>query len=204
MMAKALSSGLALAAVVIAVGGCGSSHSDANVPSLRHASGTSTQVQHAAAALHAAAQCIRDHGVPSYADPVVGPGNAVYADQRSLENVSQTVLEGVRQACRDLAAAANWDPSERPHPTAQMLRDGVHEAQCFRVHGLPNWPDPRPTDTFDPGHGFQVNDSAFAGAVSPGANPKQSSAFRDAATACRAEIDATTRDSQLANLAHGQ
>jgi hypothetical protein len=154
--------------------------------------------------LHAAAECIREHGVPDYQDPVVGPGDVVYSDQRSLEKVPPSVVNDVEQACRSLAAAANWDPSQRPHPTAQMLRDGVREAQCFRAHGLPNWPDPKPSDTFDPGHGFQVTDSAFAGAVAPGQNPKQSPVFQNVASACRTEIDATTRDSQLSNLAHGQ
>jgi hypothetical protein len=194
----------AVAAFAITVAACGSSHSNAGVPSLGHGTSTNTSGQHNAVALHAAAQCIRDHGVPNYADPVIGPGNVVYSDQRSFEKVSPATVSGVRSACQSLVAAANWDPTERPHPPAQMVRDGVREAECFRAHGLPNWPDPKPTDTFDPGHGFQVTESAFAGAVAPGENPKQSPVFQNVARACQAEVDATTRDSQLSNLAHGQ
>jgi hypothetical protein len=189
---------------LLALAGCGGGASSAGVPSLGGRTGSNTSGEHNGQALHAAAQCIRENGVPNYADPVIGPGNIVYSDQRSLEKVSGATLNAVETACRPLVAAANWDPAERPHPPPQMVRDGVREAACLRAHGLPNWPDPKPTDTFDPGHGFQVNESAFAGAVAPGQNPKQSNAFRNAAQACRAEIDATSRDSQLSNLARGQ
>jgi hypothetical protein len=204
MRARFISPVAAVGVAVLAVAGCGGSHSAGSVPSLQGSAGSQAHAHHNSTALHAAAQCIRDNGVPNYADPVIGPGDVVYADQRSLEKVSDSVVNNVRRACSALAAAANWDPSERPHPTAQMLRDGVREAQCLRAHGLPNWPDPQPSDTFDPGHGFQVNGDAFAGAVAPGENPKQSAAFRNAAAACQSEIEATMRDSQLANLAHGQ
>ena len=36
------------------------------------------------AALHAAAQCIRQHGIPSYADPVLTARGQVYSDSRSI------------------------------------------------------------------------------------------------------------------------
>ena len=206
MMTRFLArSAVVLVAVVASVGAgaCGSSHTSASVPSLQ-SRGSAAGARHNAAALHTAAQCIRDHGIPNYQDPVVGPGQIVYTDQRNLEKASGSVLQNARSACRELVAQANFDPSQRPHPPAQMVRDGVREAQCLRAHGLPNWPDPSPSDTFDPGHGFQVTDAAFAGAVPPGANPKQSSAFQTAITACRAENDAVQRDSQLSSLAHGQ
>jgi hypothetical protein len=196
--------GFAAAAVAVlgAASACGGSDSSASVPTLHQQANASAH--HNAAALHAAAQCLRDHGIPDYQDPVVGPGEVVYTDQRNLERASRDVEQGALQACRSLIAQANFDPTERPHPPAQMVRDGVREAQCLRSHGLPNWPDPKPTDTFDPGHGFQVTDAAFAGAVPAGANPKQSSAFQNAIAACQSEGEAVSRDSQLSNLAHGQ
>jgi len=162
--------------------------------------------------LHAAAECIRRHGIPAYADPVVAPDGTVYSDQRSLEAAQPSSRGGVGNksavpqaitACRTEIAAANFHPAQRPHPTAQMLRDGVKEAECFRANGLPHWPDPKATDTFDPGHGFQVSGGAFAGAVPPGSNPKASAVFQHAAQACQAEIEAPTRDSSLSSLATG-
>jgi hypothetical protein len=182
---------------------CGGSSPSATVPSLGHRADDAAG-GHNAGALHAAAQCIRDHGIPNYQDPVVGPGQVVYTDQRNLEKADRAVAQTALDACRPQIAAANFEPSQAPHPPDQMVRDGVREAQCFRAHGLPNWPDPKPTDTFDPGHGFQVTDAAFAGAVAPGENPKQSSAFQQAITACTRESEAVQRDSQLSNLAHGQ
>jgi hypothetical protein len=193
----------ATALVALALAACGGTDSSAGVPTLQHGANASS-TRHNSAALHAAAQCIRDHGIQNYQDPVVGPGEVVYTDQRNLEKAGDAVVQAALAACRSVIAQANFDPTERPHPPAQMVRDGVREAQCLRAHGLPNWPDPKPTDTFDPGHGFQVTDAAFAGAVPAGANPKQSSAFQGAIQACMAESDAVSRDSELSSLAHGQ
>jgi hypothetical protein len=195
--------GAVVAATVVATA-CSGSGTSAGVPSLHGQHPGSGTGGHNAAALHAAAQCIRDHGIPSYQDPAVGPGDVVYTDQRNLERVGSDVVRQAMAACRSVVARADFDPAQAPHPPAQMVRDGVREAQCFRAHGLPNWPDPKPTDTFDPGHGFQVTDAAFAGAVPPGANPKQSTAFRGAIQACQRESEAVSRDSQLSSLAHGQ
>ena len=201
---RRVSGGLCVAALAgLAVASCGGSGSSAGVPSLHH-DNAATATGHNARALHAAAQCLRDHGISNYADPVVGPGQVVYTDQRSLDKVGDAVVQAAMSACRSLIGQANFDPTQRPHPPAQMVRDGVREAQCLRAHGLPNWPDPKPTDTFDPGHGFQVTDAAFAGAVPPGANPKLSSVFQHAIAACQTETQAVSRDSQLSNLAHGQ
>ena len=188
----------------LTLAGCAGSHSSASVPSLGGSGAPGGSTRHNAAALHTAAQCIRDHGIPNYADPVIGPGDVVYTDQRDLEKASDAAVGAARAACRAIVAQANFDPTQRPHPPAQMVRDGVREAQCLRAHGLPNWPDPKPTDTFDPGHGFQVTEAAFAGAVPPGANPKQSAAFQTAIQACRSEADAVEHDSQLSSLAQGR
>ena len=199
------SDGLIVAVLAcLALASCGGSGSSAGVPSLHHNNAAASSTDRNAQALHAAAQCLRDHGIPNYADPVIGPGQVVYTDQRTLENVGGAVVHAATRACRSLIGQANFDPSQRPHPPAQMVRDGVREAQCLRAHGLPNWPDPKATDSFDPGHGFQVSDEAFAGAVPAGANPKASSVFQHAIKACQTETKAEINDSQLSNLAHGQ
>ena len=197
---------LVLVGVTLMLGACGASSHDSGVPTLSASNGNATDSgsRPSTSALHAAAQCIRDHGIPAYQDPAVGPDFTIYADQRSLEKASDAAVQQARTQCSALIAAAHFDPARRPHPPAQMVRDGVREAQCFRAHGLPNWPDPKPTDTFDPGHGFQVDISAFAGAVAPGQNPKQSRAFQQAIHACMTQSEAVSADSQLSNLAHGR
>lgn len=71
---------------------CSSSHPAAKVPSLAgsgSASGSAAGGQGAGrvAALRAAAQCIRDHGVPRYQDPVLTADGHVYTDARSIEEL---------------------------------------------------------------------------------------------------------------------
>jgi len=196
----------ALTVVGIGLGlvGCGGSSHAGGVPTLQGSHANSTAHGPSLQALHQAAQCIRTHGIPNYADPTVGPAFTIYTDQRDLENSTSMMVRQAMSACRTEITAANFDPNQRPHPPAQMVRDGVREAQCLRAHGLPNWPDPKASDTFDPGHGFQVNGNAFAGAVPAGANPKASPAFQNAIRACSAEGEAVSRDSELSNLARGQ
>jgi hypothetical protein len=189
-------------AAIATLAACGAS-GGAGVPTLRGTPNGASST-HQGAALHAAAQCIRDHGIPDYADPVIGPGDVVYADQRDLENAGDAAVASAVAACQTLISRANFDPTTRPVPPPQMVRDGVRVAACLRAHGLPNWPDPNPHTGFDPGHGFQVDASAFAGAVSAGQNPKASAVYQAAYHACQTLIQTEIRDSQLSNLAHGQ
>ena len=71
-----------------------------------------------AAALHAAAQCIRQHGIPGYADPVLTPSGQVYTDTRSFQDVPQSVANAVQHACRALIATAGLNPSPSRPPAA--------------------------------------------------------------------------------------
>jgi len=52
------------------------------------------------------AQCIRQHGIPSFADPVLTPGGAVYSDSRSIQDASQATSSAVTAACGALVVAA--------------------------------------------------------------------------------------------------
>src|SRR5215467_3272912 len=95
--------------------------------------------QDRAAALHAAGECIRQHGVPSYQDPVLTPEGQVFTDQRSLQNASRTTLQAVEQACRSLVATAGFDPASEPPAPPRLVEAGVRAAQCLRAHGLPDY-----------------------------------------------------------------
>jgi hypothetical protein len=194
-MAGLLGGGVLTVGALVA---CGSSPST-GVPSL---AGATAAVSHGSQAqgLHAAAQCIRDHGVPAYPDPVVAPDGSVYTDQRSLQDASENnrnFIDAIRTACQSLFAAANFNPENEPKATPALVRAGVQAAQCMRAHGLPNYRDPTASSTFTPGHGFGLT----ADQLPPGG--KTNGIVQRAAQACRALIDAELNASSLSNLSHG-
>jgi hypothetical protein len=148
-----------------------------------------------AAALHAAARCLRQHGIPSYQDPVLTPGGQVYTDSRSIQDAPQQVLDAAHQACAALLAAADLVPdSEAPAPP-QLVQAGVRSAGCMRAHGLPNVQDPTAQTPYTPGHGFGYTASEMS------AGGKLDPAFQHAAQVCRSLLDAEIRASTLASLA---
>ena len=181
--------------------GCGSSGPGSpGVPALSRAAGQGAQGTAGqgsgvrAAALHAAAQCIRQHGIPSYADPVLTASGQVYSDSRSIQDAPQPVLSAVQQACGTLAAQAGLNPLSEPPAPPQLVEAGVRSAGCLRAHGLPDVHDPTAQSPYTPGHGFGLSaDEVPAGGK---ANP----AYQAAAHACRAILDAEIRASTLASL----
>lgn len=151
-------------------------------------------------ALHAAAQCIREHGVPAYQDPVVAPDGSVYTDQRSVQDAAKDdrqFLDQIRNACRAQIAAANFNPANEPKATPAMVQAGVRAAQCLRSHGVPNYRDPTASSPFTPGHGFGLTGDELP------AGGKASGVFQQAVAACRHQIDAEIQASTLQNLSHG-
>jgi hypothetical protein len=190
-----------LAAGVLAAGimaGCSATPS-MSVPSLAGATASANHGTNAQA-LHAAAQCIRDHGVPAYPDPVIAPDGSVYTDQRSLQDASKdsrAFFDPIRAACQSLFAAANFNPNNEPKPTPALVQAGVRAAQCMRAHGLPNYRDPTANTPFTPGHGFGLTlDQLPAGG-------KASPVMQQALHACVAQIDAELNASKLSSLSHG-
>ena len=149
-----------------------------------------------AAALHAAAQCIRQHGVPSYADPVLTASGQVYSDSRSIQDAPQPVLNAVQQACGTLAARAGLNPSYEPPAPPQLVEAGVRAAGCMRAHSLPNFRDPTAQSPYTPGHGFGITGDEIP------AGGKLNPAYQAAASACRALLDAEIRASTLASLSN--
>ena len=114
---------LAASAVVLMAGCSGSGGASPTVPSLSQgaaaAQGNGGQPAGGsgaarASALHAAAQCIRQHGIPGYADPVLTPGGQVYSDSRSIQDASQSVFAAVLRACQTLLTQADLNPGNEP------------------------------------------------------------------------------------------
>ena len=147
-----------------------------------------------AAALHAAAQCIRQHGVPSYADPVLTASGQVYSDSRSIQNAPEGTISAVQQACGALAARAGLNPGQEPPAPPQLVQAGVRAAACMRAHGLPDDQDPTARTPYTPGHGFGMTASEVP------AGGKASPVYQRAAQACRSLLDDEIRASTLASL----
>ena len=208
---------IAVLAGGLLLAGCGSSGSSSPaVPSLSQAAGQGSQAAgHGAsgspgasaqaessqgswagrgAELHAAAQCIRQHGIPAYTDPVLTASGQVYTDSRSFDNAPRPVLDALQQACGALAARAGLSPDAEPPAPPQLIQAGVRSAECLRAHGLLNVQDPTAQTDYTPGHGF-----GFTRGEIP-ADGKADPVYQAAAHACRAILDAEIRASTLASL----
>src|SRR2546423_1950467 len=156
--------GTAVCAALIVLAACSSSHHGSTVPSLHGAtapgqpgsgspSGSKSGARSGpsvgagagrAAALHAAAQCIRTHGVPTYQDPVLTADGHVYTDARSIQNLGEaskpsakgggsgggnTVLDTIRQACGPQLTAAGFLPDDESPAPPQLVQAGVVAAR---------------------------------------------------------------------------
>ena len=192
--AASMLAGLMLAMPGLLATGCGGSASPASVPSLSGAASGHAAGGGRAGQLRAAALCIRQHGIPGYANPVLTPSGAVYSDARSIQDASQPVLGAVRAACGALLARAQLNPQSEPPPPPQLVQAGVHAAACSRSHGLPNDADPTARTPYTPGHGFGLS----AGEVPAGG--KLSHGFQEAGRACQRQIAAEIRASTLSSL----
>ena len=149
------------------------------------------------AALHAAAECLRQHGVSNFADPVVGANGQVFTDTRPLESLEpRGAADAVREACRTQLGAANWNPEQQPPAPAALVAAGVRAARCLREHGLPDMHDPTASSNYTPGHGFGIT----GGELPPGAD-KGTPVVQQAFQACRSLLDAEIRASTLTELA---
>ena len=183
-------------AAMLTVGCSGSGSAPPTVPTI--AQGTAAAAAGSssarASALHAAAQCIRQHGIPGYTDPVLTPSGQVYSDLRPIQFASQSVLDAVHRACGTLLARADLNPENEPPAPPQLVQAGVRSAECLRTHGMPNVTDPTAQSSYTPGHGFGMSGSE----VPPGG--KLSPVWQHAVRACRSQLGAEISASTLASL----
>lgn len=146
------------------------------------------------AKLHAAADCIRQHGIPTYKDPVLTSDGHVYTDARSVQDASDATMHAVQAACATQISAAGFQPDEQAPAPPAMVQAGVKAAQCLRANGLPHVKDPTGATLFTPGHGFGVTQDEMP------SGGKQDPTVQRAFTACRALLDAEIRLSTLESL----
>jgi hypothetical protein len=148
------------------------------------------------AKLHAAAQCIRQHGAPNYQDPVLTADGYVYTDDVAMRDLSGDQLTALTNACQDLIHAANFAIRDQGPPPPALIQAGVKSAQCLRANGLTNMKDPTAQSHFSPGKGFGLSPDE----VPPGG--KENPIFQRAVGACRPILDAEASASSLGNLGH--
>jgi hypothetical protein len=192
-LAAGLAAGILTAGLALAACG-GSGGPAAGVPSLGPAAATvGTGSQGPAGNLHAAGQCVREHGIPGFADPVRTSGGAAYSDLRSIEDAPAAALNAVRAACGDLLARAGLNPEHEPPAPPALVQAGVRAAECERAHGLPGMQDPTARTRYTPGHGFGLTTSEVPGG-------KLGHGFQEAGRACHVQIDAEIRASTLSSL----
>jgi hypothetical protein len=194
-LAAGLAAGILTAGLALA--GCGGpGGAGAAVPSLGHAAGaggSGSGSQDASGNLHGAAQCVREHGIPGFADPVRTPSGAVYSDLRSIQDAPAAALNAVRAACSGLLTQAGLNPEKEPPAPPALVQAGVRAAACERAHGLPTMQDPTARTPYTPGHGFGLTASEVPGG-------KLGQGFQEAGRACHVQIDAEIRSSTLSSL----
>jgi hypothetical protein len=219
---------LVLAAIaVLSIGGCAANQPESTVPNLTPAVGAASaggatpspgasgsaqsrpRVGYSTsrvAQLHAAAQCIREHGIPNYQDPVLTADGRVYTDGRALHDAygrqpqaqQEAAENALRNACGQLFVAAGLQPDDQSPAPAQLVQAGVRAARCLRAHGLPNYRDPTADSEFTPGHGFGMTPDELP---NNGALGKTDPLVQQAFTACRQLLDTEIVASSLGNLA---
>jgi hypothetical protein len=144
--------------------------------------------------LHAAGQCIREHGAPNYQDPLLTADGYVYSDSVALRGLEQPQLTAIDTACHDLIRAAKFSVHDQGPAPLKLIQAGVKSAQCMRANGLPDYQDPTANSRFAPGKGFGLN------AQSLPAGGKADPTVRRALDACRSVLDEEAALSSLGNL----
>jgi hypothetical protein len=90
-------------------------------------------------------QCARQHGLPTFPDPVWKDGSLEFgADADQIKNQIRQLPDECTSVLDQLPASGH----RKPPPTAEDLRRLAQFAQCLRQHGIPEWPDPKSDGTF--------------------------------------------------------
>ncbi len=94
-------------------------------------------------------QCLRGHGVPNFPDPVQTPSGG-YGYRTSGIDPNSAAFQGALLACKALPSP--WNSAGRQLSPAQQ-QVWLNWAQCIRVHGVPDFPDPTfsGSEVHDPG-----------------------------------------------------
>jgi hypothetical protein len=115
------------------------------------------------------AQCVRDHGHPTFADPVLTNGKLDFPNGQD----NKQIASDVQGACGAILDQLPPSISRRQQSvSAADLQHLIQFAQCLRQNGMPEWPDPK-------------SDGTFPIIGTPLAAEGKSQRFITAATACK-------------------
>jgi hypothetical protein len=96
----------------------------------------------------ALAQCMRDHGLPTFPDPSASEGFS----SSVLPMVDSSQGQAAYGDCRHLLAGGGPSISQLQQASQQIAQKEAQElptlvkfSECMRSHGVPNYPDPTPT-----------------------------------------------------------
>ena len=116
-------------------------------------------------------QCIRNHGVPNFPDPVQTPDGG-YGYRTQGIDPNSAAFQGALQACKALPSP--WNSTGAQLSPAQQ-QAWLNWARCIRAHGQPNFSDP----TFS---GIEVHD------IGVGSNSPQLQSAMDACKSQRPSV----------------
>jgi hypothetical protein len=151
-MTRTLTTALPLATFALVFTACSGASS---TPRVATASGATAGVHTTASAsvtqlIHTAAQCLRDHGIPNFPDPVVDTHGNIQYDDQLIKSLPAAVSEAAQLACQtQINAAQSSASAARPPATPQEIQQATQFAQCMRQHGWPNFPDPDSHASFE-------------------------------------------------------
>jgi hypothetical protein len=90
---------------------------------------------------------MRSHGDPNQSDPTIDAHGVIYITMRNVSEALSSEVHGnsgpcsqYEQQAENALRAAN--PVPAPPDEAQQLK----YAECMRANGVPNYPDPKPTE----------------------------------------------------------
>jgi hypothetical protein len=137
---------LSILAGAVACGGGSTPHvASAIAAGASHPSGAGTRASHRSTTqlIHTAAECLRQHGVPNFPDPILDSHGQIQIDDQVIKSVPIAVAQAAEHSCASqIDAAQAAAEAIRPVATAQEIQQATQFAHCMRQHGWPNFPDP--------------------------------------------------------------
>lgn len=112
------------------------------------------------------AACVRTHGDPNQADPVINSDGDIEITMRNVsEEQSQEAHDSSGPCGHYLAEASSVLRNGQPAPSGPSQAQLVKYAQCMRANGVPNYPDPGTNGTTNfNGTGVDPNSAAVQNA----------------------------------------
>jgi hypothetical protein len=126
-----------IAAAAIALSACGNDTKDTATPTPASSAGDTE-----ASVMQQLSKCYREHGAPSYPDPVQNSDGTWGVPGQPADPPASA-----HQACASIEAKLPQVSDEKPLSAADMSKMRQF-ATCMREHGLTTWPDPQPDGSF--------------------------------------------------------